>query len=266
MVRKPAVAGQFYPGEEQSLRETVAALVPEAEARPAFGVVSPHAGYVYSGAIAGAVFSCVHVPETVVILGPNHHGVGQRAAVYPGGAWETPLGRSEIDAELSRNLVQSCDLLQEDEAAHRFEHSLEVQLPFLQFLNPSLRIVPLCLSHTRPDDLVRLGEQMADVLEKDGREILLVASSDMTHYESAQDAQRKDTAAIDRILALDPVGLYRVVAEQGITMCGVVPTVVMLSACNRLGAKKATLVRYGNSGDVTGDRREVVGYAGLVVE
>jgi len=106
MVRKPAVAGQFYPGEEQSLRETVAALVPEAEARPAFGVVSPHAGYVYSGAIAGAVFSCVHVPETVVILGPNHHGVGQRAAVYPGGAWETPLGRSEIDTELSRKKAE----------------------------------------------------------------------------------------------------------------------------------------------------------------
>jgi AmmeMemoRadiSam system protein B len=266
MQRQPAVAGQFYPGNPEQLRRTVQQMLPaDAKALPALAVMVPHAGYVYSGAIAGETFARVRIPGRVVILGPNHHGLGHPAAVFAEGSWLTPLGESAVDTELAAALLAGCPELAADAAAHRFEHSLEVQLPFLQALAPRAAIVPICLGHLPLGRLLLLGEAIGAVLERFPGETLLVASTDMTHYEEGGAARVKDRHALDRVLALDPEGLYRTVREERISMCGVLPTVTMLAAARRLGAAAASLVRYGNSGDVTGDQAQVVGYAGVVV-
>jgi AmmeMemoRadiSam system protein B len=267
MQRLPAVAGQFYDGEADSLRRSLERLLAEGtEKRRALGIVSPHAGYVYSGAIAGEVFSRVKVPGRVVLLGPNHHGLGRPAAVSSASSWLTPLGPIVVDGDLAARILQGCPELTADEEAHRLEHSLEVQVPFIQFLAPAAAIVPICLGSLSLDALLRLGESLGEVLTGMPDEVLIVASSDMTHYEPGQIAREKDKRAIDRILALDPAGLYRTVRDERISMCGVLPVVVMLAAARKLGAEAATLVRYGNSGDITGDQSAVVGYAGIVVE
>lgn len=267
MEREPAVAGQFYPAHQQKLQAMLAAFMPQCDHRHVFGVISPHAGYIYSGGVAGKTFSRIHIPDQVIILGPNHHGVGHSAALYPAGSWSTPLGSAPIDSQLSALILETCPLVSEDDRAHRFEHSLEVQVPFLQYLNPQVRIVPICLGRLDLPSLLTLGRQLGECLSHlASKDILLVASSDMTHYESADQAQRKDQMAIEKICALDAEGLYRVVVERRISMCGVLPTVVLIEACKKLGAQRAELVQYSNSGAVTGDTQEVVGYAGLVVE
>ncbi|PLX81925.1 MAG: AmmeMemoRadiSam system protein B [Desulfuromonas sp.] len=266
MHRKAVVAGQFYPESATALRDMVKGfLSSEVPPRPALGIVSPHAGYIYSGAIAGQTFARVEVPRRVVILGPNHHGLGQPGAVFRAGAWATPLGESLIDEELTGALIARCPALVADEAAHRMEHSLEVQLPFVQVRSPRASIVPICLASLSLSSLLQTGEALAEVLSSCPDEVLMVASSDMTHYESSETARAKDMQALERIEALDPEGLYRVVRNRGISMCGVLPVVVMLAASVRLGARQATLVNYGNSGDVTGDNDQVVGYAGVVI-
>lgn len=267
MQRLPSVAGQFYPDHSDSLRKTVKDLLASPqERRTAIGLVVPHAGYLYSGAIAGQTFARVVIPRHVVILGPNHHGYGHPAAVYASGTWMSPLGTTVIDSVLAQSILDGCPRLASDETAHRYEHSLEVILPFIQVLAPDAAIVPICLGHLSLDDLLALGESLGKVLASAGEEVLLVASSDMTHYESGDIARQKDMLALQMVLELDPAGLYRTVAAQKITMCGVIPVTVMLAAARWLGAAKATLVRYGNSGDVTGDQSQVVGYAGVMIE
>lgn len=267
MSRQPAVAGQFYPGTPQSLRKMLAELIPSVSPkRRALGIVAPHAGYVYSGSIAGETFAQVDVPSKVLILGPNHHGLGPSAAVYPSGTWVTPMGEIGVDEHLVRRVVERCRGMSADEGAHRFEHSLEVQVPFVQALAPEAEIVPICLGSSPLDELLAMGESLGTVLAEEEQDVLMVASSDMTHYERGDVAREKDMRALDRILDLDPAGLYRTVREGEISMCGVVPVVVMLAAAVQLGAARATLVRYGNSGDVTGDQSQVVGYAGVIVE
>lgn len=266
MRRNPAVAGQFYPGTAEELRTSLGRLMPVSkETRQAIGIVSPHAGYIYSGAIAGETFGRVQVPRRVVILGPNHHGLGHPAGVYAQGGWLTPLGEAQIDDELATAILDGCPTLARDEACHRFEHSLEVQVPFVQARFPEASIVPICLRGASLEALLEMGRGLGKVLARAG-EVLMVASSDMTHYESGESARRKDMLALQKVLDLDPAGLYDVVLEKGISMCGVVPVVVMLAAALEMGAQKTTLVRYGNSGDVTGDQSEVVGYAGVIVE
>jgi AmmeMemoRadiSam system protein B len=225
----------------------------------------PHAGYVYSGAIAGETFARVQIPSRIVIIGPNHHGVGHPAAVFPAGSWLTPLGEAAVDGELADLLLAECPGLSADPSAHRFEHSLEVQVPFIQILNPQAAIVPICLGHLCLEDLLAIGKALGKVLTRFGQNVLLVASTDMTHYEPGDIARGKDRLALDRVLAIDPEGLYRTVCERRISMCGFMPTVMMLAAATELGATTARLVRYGNSGDVTGDQTEVVGYAGVIV-
>lgn len=265
MDRSPVVAGQFYPGHSSELEQMVAGFLPEEEKESALAVVSPHAGYIFSGSIAGSTFARVKVPKKILILGPNHHGLGHPAAVYPDGNWETPLGKTPIDTDLAARVLEQCPGATADEQAHSHEHSLEVQLPFVQYLNPQARIVPICLGHVPLDRLLQMGEAIGGIIASDREEILMVASTDMTHYESGEQARDKDMDAIERILDLDPEGLYSTVRERGITMCGVIPTVVMLAAARRLGASEARLVHYGNSGDVTGDQSQVVGYAGLII-
>jgi AmmeMemoRadiSam system protein B len=266
MLRSPAVAGQFYPDRPDVLDQALTRLIPTVvEKRTAIGMISPHAGYVYSGKVAGKSFARLRIPPEVVILGPNHHGVGQPIAVYHRGGWQTPLGPVPIAETLADAILAACPDAAADTSAHRAEHSLEVQVPFLQKLAAPVSIVPICLGRVPLDQLLTLGDGLATVLAGREPRPLIVASSDMTHYESGEEARRKDGLALERVLALDPEGLYRTVRDHRISMCGVLPAVVMLRAALALGATAAELVAYANSGEVTGDQRQVVGYAGVIV-
>ncbi len=270
MDREPAVAGRFYPAARDVLAADVAALLAERPGgratpeppRPAIGILAPHAGYVYSGAVAGATYARVHVPDRAIVLCPNHTGRGAPVSLWPDGAWATPLGRVPVDADLVRSLRAS-PLVTADREAHRFEHALEVQLPFLQLRRPEVAIAPLCLGPLSYRECEELGRAVAGAARE--HPTLLVASSDMSHYVPLREARVKDQRALDRLLALDPRGLYDVVRREGITMCGFVPATVMLVAAVALGAREAELVRYGSSADASGDEDEVVGYAGAVV-
>ncbi len=267
MKRQPVVAGQFYAGSEAQLRSDLAKLLPphSRTLRTVTGIVAPHAGYVYSGAIAAKVFSIVDVPERILILGPNHQGVGAGIALYPEGEWITPLGPIRINSRFNSFLNQYVPSIKEDTAAHNSEHSLEVLVPFIQYLRPDATISAICLGHCDYTSVQKIGEGIAAALRAYGREVLIVASSDMTHYESSEIARRKDGHAVDKMLNLNPEGLMQVCKNDRITMCGVIPSAVMLVAARALGATHADLVAYGTSGDVTGDDRQVVGYASLAV-
>jgi len=274
-LRTPAVAGRFYPDSAEPLRRDVRKYTAPGESfsgrMSAIGCVAPHAGYIYSGPVAGAVYSQLEIPERCVILCPNHTGRGRPLAVMADTTWQTPLGNVKPDAVLAARLLDRFPLLQEDSAAHRSEHAIEVQLPFLQTLQPNLKIVPIVIG-TRDFEVLRgLGEALADAIaglreESERKTILIVASSDMNHYEPDAVTRVKDGRAIDRVLALDARGLWDVVMNEHISMCGFGPTVAMLTAAKLLGATAATLVRYATSGEVSGDYESVVGYAGIVVE
>jgi AmmeMemoRadiSam system protein B len=225
----------------------------------------PHAGYMYSGHVAGAVFAGLEIPKLCLVLCPNHTGKGCALAIMSEGAWETPIGSVAIDGEFAAALKQRCALLQEDSAAHRNEHAAEVELPFLQMRQPQLRFVPIALGAGQFEVLEELGEAIADVIAAQTEPILIVASSDMNHYESDAITRAKDHAAIEPILSLDARSLFDVVTQQRITMCGFGPAVTMLTAAKKLGATSAELVKYATSGDVSGDRNLVVGYAGIVI-
>ncbi len=264
MLRSASVAGQFYPARKEVLEATVRSLIPAAESVvSAIALIAPHAGYVYSGLVAGETYAGVAIPDEVVLLGPNHTGRGHLAAVYARGQWETPLGQTPIAENLAARILAACPDADEDMVAHRTEHSLEVQLPFLQVLAPRTRIVPVCIGHLSLEILLRIGDGLGRALLASEPRPLIVASNDMSHFESGSIARRKDNLALDRVLALDPEGLYRVVRDNRISMCGVLPVVVMLQAARALGAMRGELVAYRNSGDVTGDQSEVVGYAGV---
>lgn len=268
MIRQPAVANQFYDGNPTRLHHDLSMLMgPIKDARPAKAIISPHAGYIYSGAVAGATYAQVEVPETVVILGPNHTGVGSPVAVMTEGTWDMPMGAVSVSEDLASLIVRYSDYLKEDVEAHVYEHSLEVQIPFLQYRQPRLSIVPVCLGGAFPFSICKeIGLSIAKAIKQVGRPVLLVASTDMSHYEPQDQAQTKDRLAIDKILALDPQGLLETVRNHAISMCGVIPTTVALVASLALGAECAQLVRYATSGDITGDYARVVGYAGLIIE
>ncbi|MGD0793523.1 MAG: AmmeMemoRadiSam system protein B [Terriglobales bacterium] len=266
-VRTPAVAGRFYPGRaEELLREIREYTSPVKTGRiAAIGCVAPHAGYIYSGGVAGAVYSRLEIPERCVILCPNHTGKGRPLAVMANTTWQTPLGEVAADADLGARLLRRFPALQEDSAAHRAEHAIEVQLPFLQTQQPELSIVPIVIGTSDFGVLRGLGEALADVIGDREEKVLIVASSDMNHYESDAITRVKDHKAIERVLARDARGLWEVVMNEDVTMCGFGPTIVMLTAAKLLGATSATLVKYATSGDVSGDYESVVGYAGIIV-
>lgn len=264
MVRSAVVAGQFYPRQKKNLYETIRSLIPPvSEEIESIAVMSPHAGYIYSGKVAATTFSKTKIPEEVIILGPNHQGYGHPAAVYARGAWETPLGKTDIAEPLAQSILRDCPGSSEDFVAHKFEHSLEVQLPFLQFFQPDVKVVPICIGQMSLDRLLDFGIGLSRVITSLSRKPLIVASTDMTHYEQGLQAKKKDFMALDHVLAIDPEGLYKTVYENKISMCGVLPTVIMLQVAKLLGAQQAELIAYSNSGDVTGDQSEVVGYAGV---
>jgi MEMO1 family protein len=266
MVRKPAVAGRFYPADSAVLRGDLHSyLSPAPQLVSAIACMVPHAGYTYSGAVAGAVFSRIAMPSRCIILCPNHTGRGHPLSLMAEGAWRTPLGDASINHELADNLLQAFPALTHDPEAHRFEHAIEVELPFLQLIRPEITFVPIVVGTSRLILLEQLGEAIAKVVQNFGHKILIIASSDMNHYEDDTTTRIKDRKAIEKILALDPAGLHETVINESISMCGFGPTVAMLTAANRLGAKKAELMQYATSGDVSGDRETVVGYAGIVV-
>jgi hypothetical protein len=264
--REAVVAGQFYSGNPSELRRIIGSFVRMPEFMlEAKAVVVPHAGYMYSGSVAGEVFSAVRLPHRMVLLGPNHSGRGAALALAPVGAWHMPLGPVWIDAEMNRCLAAECPELREDALAHQSEHSLEVQIPFLQVLQPDFRFSAICVRTAEYAALEALGHAMARVVRSLKESVLLVASSDMTHYETADDATRQDQFAIDRVLAVDPGGLYQIVMEKNISMCGFAPTTAVLVACRDLGASAGRLIRYTNSGEESGSYDSVVAYAGMAI-
>jgi AmmeMemoRadiSam system protein B len=267
-IRHPAVAGRFYPGDEKSLREEVRKYLsqtPDQRLGRALGCIVPHAGYMYSGHVAGAVFAGLEIPQLCLVLCPNHTGKGRALAIVSEGAWETPLGNVPIDNAFATALKQRCSVLQEDSSAHRSEHAAEVELPFLQIRQAQLRFVPIALSTGQFKALEELGNAIADVIAVQNDPVLIVASSDMNHYESDAVTRLKDRSAIEPILRLDARSLYDVVTQEHISMCGFGPAVTMLTAAKSLGATSAELVKYATSGDVSGDLDTVVGYAGIMV-
>lgn len=267
MIRRARFAFEWYPGDPGKLRSALESYVDRSEAPvTALGVAAPHAGYVYSGAVAGSVYGRVRIPDTVVVLCVNHRGLGARAAILSDGEWETPLGNVPIDSGFAELLRGHAPLLEEDARAHSAEHSLEMQVPFLKYLNPGVRLVPVCLERLSYTECEDLGRALARSAGETADPVLLVASTDMSHFEPEERARSLDMLAIERIRQLDPRGLYDTVRKQRISMCGVVPTTVVLAACRGLGATRATLVRYATSGDITGDHGSVVGYAGVVLQ
>lgn len=264
-LREPAVAGRFYPGDPEVLRRSVEALLgPPVEPRPALALVGPHAGYVYSGEIAGRTWARVTVPRRVVLLCPNHTGEGAPCSLWPGGGWRLPTGVVPVDDALVAAIVARCGATL-DRDAHLHEHALEVHLPFALARQPALRIAALCLSGASLAECRALGEGLAAVVRHSDEPVLLVASTDMSHYIAADEAAVLDGMALARVEALDPEGLHRTVRGHHISMCGVLPTTAVLFAARALGAREVERVRYGHSGERSGDYARVVGYAGLVV-
>lgn len=266
MLRLPAVAGRFYPSNPEELTALVhqfAKKDPGNALAQVRACLVPHAGYAYSGHVAGAVFARLELPKKFLILGVRHFPRGEPVAILSKGAWRTPLGDAEIDTPLAEALRGACPLLREDNVAHSAEHSLEVQLPFLQVLAPGFSFVPVALGTLRFEDLVSVGKAVARVLLTEKEEVLLLTTSDLNHYEDDATTRRKDRKAIDQLLGLDARGLYDTCRKEEISMCGLGPAVAMLTTLCDMGAKKAELIRYATSGDVSGDRDAVVGYAGM---
>jgi AmmeMemoRadiSam system protein B len=271
-VRRPAVAGRFYPIEPAALDREVRALLSRTRSpapSPALAVVAPHAGYVYSGATAGETYGRIPAPKRALVLCPNHTGRGVRRSITFAKSWALPGGAVPIDEELSALALRDA-ALERDEAAHEYEHAIEVQLPFLRAMNPNVSFAGVCLGVLSLSECLEVGAGLARAVSEaqarsDG--VLIVASTDLSHYVPADIAQEMDALAIERILALDAEGLYRTVRERGISMCGFVPTTVALAAARALGATpgRTELVRYANSGETSGDMDRVVGYAGLTV-
>lgn len=266
MRRSPAVAGQFYSSNPEELRKDLSLLIQNSTPKKkAFGIISPHAGFIYSGSTAGKIYGLVEVPQTVLIIGPNHRGRGEPAALYPDGVWQTPLGAVSINSRLNSLVKQHTPFVKFDTLAHEQEHSLEVQLPFLQYVRPDVSISAICLGHGDYRSLYEIGVGIASAIRNYGEDVLIVASSDMTHYESAASALKKDSKALEQILTLDPEGLLRVCSADHITMCGVMPSAVMMIAAKQLGATKAEQIDYSTSGDVTGDNSQVVAYLSVMI-
>lgn len=268
MLRRAAWSDQFYPGHPRELArdlERFLAAGPAEKILSPVGCLAPHAGYMYSGAVAGAVYARLDLPDRFIILCPNHMGLGQPLSIMSEGAWQTPLGNAPIDSDLAGELRRRCPLLTEDAEAHRQEHSIEVQLPFLQKLQPAMRFVPVAVGTESFDALERLARAIAGTIRASGRRVLIVASSDMNHYDNDERTRIKDRRAIDQLLALHPRGLYDTVRREGISMCGYCPAVAMMTAALELGAARAELVRYATSADACGDHSRVVGYAGIVL-
>jgi AmmeMemoRadiSam system protein B len=265
-IRETTVAGTFYPGARDRLAGELSQLVPhDADRHDLLACIAPHAGYMYSGGVAGELFGHLDLPRRLIVMGPNHTGLGAEVAISPHEQWSTPLGAETVDADLAERVLAAFPRAQLDESAHAREHSIEVQLPFLHHRRPDLRVLPICLKHLSADECILLGQALAEVITAIGEPVGIVASSDMSHYQPDEITRRLDRLAIDAALERDPIALYETVHREAITMCGVIPSTVALEAANRLGAIDAHLVAYATSGDTSGDYSAVVGYAGVCI-
>jgi AmmeMemoRadiSam system protein B len=274
-VRRPVQAGAFYEGTSDALKQQIREcfigklgpgklpIVKEAATKNLIGLICPHAGYMYSGMVAAHAYYKLALdgkPSTVVILGPNHTGYGSGLAIQNEGAWRTPLGDIEVDTETANRIVAETDILDIDDSAHRNEHSIEVQLPFLQYLyGLSFKIVPICFLMQDLSSAREVGEGLAKALR--AKNAVVIASSDMTHYESQESAERKDKKAIEAIEAMNEARLLSVIESNNITACGPGPIISLITAARAMGGTEARLLCYKTSGDVTGDASSVVGYA-----
>jgi len=267
MKRRAVVSGSFYPNEKGMLVSSIEAMSEKNSSKEqALGVVSPHAGYMYSGKVACRVFSSVLITDTVIIIGPNHTGRGERFAVYDKGCFQTPLGEIAVDSRLSADIIKRARLLKSDYSAHYYEHSIEAQLPILQFFKSVFKIVPIIAGQGSFDEYIEIAAAVSDSIKESGDRVLIVSSTDMTHYEPKEQAIIKDKKAIDAVLALDAKLLLKQAEKYNITMCGLPAVAIMLLAAKTLGAQKARLVQYQTSGDITNDNSSVVGYAGIIIQ
>ncbi|MFH1846702.1 MAG: AmmeMemoRadiSam system protein B [Candidatus Omnitrophota bacterium] len=265
MVRRAAMAGQFYTADKKELREELESMLPPHKDKiNAIGAVVPHAGYIYSGKVAGEVYSRIKPKQTYVILSPNHTGYGRQFAASEE-PWQTPFGTVEIDEVLLSIIKEKTSLIKDDSEAHLYEHSIEVQLPFIQMIAEGAKIVPITVQYGKIEELEQIAEALFLAVKETQRDVTILASSDMTHYEDRVSAEEKDKMAIERVLALDSKGLLRIVEEKNISMCGYIPVAIMLMTAKKMKAEKAELVKYSDSGYITGDMLQVVGYAGVVV-
>lgn len=266
MTRNPAVAGQFYYADDARLTQQIESCIDKSTAKEdVIGIMVPHAGLIYSGPVAGAVYSSIKFPKTFVLLGPNHTGIGPAISLMDSGEWEVPTGRFQIDRKLASRISVNSPKVSVDSQAHMFEHSLEVQLPFLAYFSRGVKIVPICMLSASLEDCLELAAGIAKSVKETEYTVVIAASSDMSHYLPDKVARQRDKYAIDRILDMDPEGLYETVLRERISMCGYMPATVMLAASKLLGAGSARLVKYATSGEVSGDYDAVVGYAGVVV-
>ena len=278
-LRKPAVAGSFYAGDSKSLNKQIEncflheigpgeiPLVNPERQNNIIGLLSPHAGYMYSGPVAANGFYKIALdgkPDTIIILGPNHRGFGEDISIMAEGKWETPLGELEIDIDIAEKILKNSKIIRNDKKAHQFEHSIEVQLPFIQYIfGKNIKFVPICMTRQDINTDIEIAQSIcSSVADKD---VLIVASSDFTHYEPQESAINMDKQAINAILNFNPKRLYDMIYQQNLSMCGPGPITVMLNICEILGAKKAELLKYATSGDITGMYDQVVGYASLIV-
>jgi len=278
-LRSPAVAGSFYAGDSKSLNIQIEKcflhkigpceipLTNPKRKSNIIGLVSPHAGYMYSGPVAANGFYKIALdgkPDTIIILGPNHRGFGENISIMVEGRWKTPIGELEIDTEIAENILKNSKIIRNDEKAHQYEHSIEVQLPFIQYIfGNDIKFVPICMTRQDIDTDIEIAQSIcSSVVDKN---ILIIASSDFTHYEPQEYAENVDKQAINAILEFNPKKLYDMIYRQNLTMCGPGPITVMLIACKTLGAKKAELLKYATSGDVSGMYDQVVGYASIII-
>jgi hypothetical protein len=270
MNRQAAVAGMFYPATRDEIEEQIKSFGIESfERSPVMGAVAPHAGYQYSGPVAASVYARMEPSATVLLIGPNHgRGSGASApavSICAEGAWDTPMGPCQIDNALAEDILNGSSLIESAEWAHEDEHSLEVQIPFLQLARPDLKIVPIIIGRLSDTHLPQLASDIQRVLNSTDYEVTVVASTDFSHYVTQETAKYLDTIAIEKILEMDSLGLVDVVRKNNISMCGVQPTSVVLDICKAQGATSAELVKYRTSGDITGDHSSVVGYGGLLI-
>lgn len=284
MIRKPVVAGQFYTASPSLLQKEISGLVSQKKEKiDAIGVVSPHAGYVYSGGVAGEVLSSIEPKSSYIILGPNHTGYGKRFGLDSERTWKTPLGEVKPDNELADVILKNSKYIEKDRLCHDYEHSIEVQLPFLQLLSKNFTpleiktkygskksrtgftFVPIVISAADRQIYKSIGHELAEAIKKLKKDITIIASSDMTHYEPHESAKKKDMLAIEKILSLDTNGFLDIIEKHNISMCGFAPAAIMMQASIELGAGKAKLIRYNTSGDTSGDYSQVVGYAGVAI-
>ncbi len=267
MIREPAVSGRFYPSDPGELKVSVKGYLGagSGENSPATGVIVPHAGYTFSGPTAGKVFGGVRVPDSVIILGPNHYGAGPDISVMAEGTWAMPGFESVIDSALAYKILDACPGAAEDFSAHLQEHSIEVQLPFIHYSNPAAKFLPVSILSLSREELGELASAIASAVKDSSGDVLIAASSDMSHYVSPSEARRLDMLAVEKIRDLDAEGLLETVRGEGISMCGVLPAAVMIMAAGELGAEEGRLVDYSTSGDALPGSKEVVGYAGVEI-